>query len=304
MVQASSRELLADAVARLSSAGVASPAADAALLAEYATGIPAWRLRLGCPVEPGAAAAFVALVTARVGRIPTQHLTGTAHFRHLELAVGPGVFVPRPETELLVDHVGAHLTGLAGRPLVVDLCTGSGAIAIAVATEFPGTAVVAVEADPGALAWAQRNAAHHGAAVRAAGSALAIMGGDATCVAEPHGGLWHCRGQVDVVVTNPPYIPDWAVPRDPEVRDHDPALALYGGPDGLDVVREIVVQAGLLLRPGGLLLIEHADGQGEAAGPGGVPGVLRGASTCWAAVSDHEDLAGRPRHTAARWEPR
>jgi release factor glutamine methyltransferase len=302
MSAVASRDMLAAAVARLAAAGVSSPRADVNLLAEHATGIPAWRMHLGCEVDPLAAGRFEALVIARIARIPTQHLTGTAHFRHLALAVGPGVFVPRPETELLVDLVAQHLsarrTGGRGH-VVADLCSGSGAIAISVATEVRGTHVVGIEADAVALAWAQRNAAGHIAQVSAAGSTLAIIGGDATVAAAPHGGLWHLRGGVDVVVTNPPYIPDAAVPREPEVRDHDPARALYGGPDGLDVVRALIGQAGLLLRPGGLLLIEHAESQGDDAGPLGVPGLLRAGH--WGHVADHRDLAGRPRHTAAVW---
>lgn len=293
-----SRDLLAAATAELGAAGVPNPAADALLLAEAATGFPAWQLRLGCAVPAAANHRFRELVAARARRIPTQHLTGTAHFRYLTLQVGPGVFVPRPETELLVDEVAAHVAG-AGRALVVDLCTGSGAIALSVASELRGVRVVGVEADPAALAYAQRNALAARDAVVATGSQLAVFGGDATRIAEPGAGLWHVRGLVDVVVANPPYIPDAAVPRDPEVRDHDPQRALYGGPDGLDIVRPLAQQAALLLRPGGLLIIEHADSQGDDAGAGGVPGVLRGQSS-WTEVVDHLDLAGRPRYTSAK----
>lgn len=295
--------MIADAVSRLSAAGVPSPQVDAVLLAEHATGLPGWRLRLGCQVEAAMIERFDALVSARAGRIPTQHLTGAAYFRHLTLAVGPGVFLPRPETELLVDRVHEHVRGGTGPPIVVDMCTGSGAIAIAVATEVPGARVVGMEIDPGALRWAQANAAGYRREISASGSSLAFVGGDATKSARANGGLWHLRGQVDVVLTNPPYVPESAIPRDPEVRDHDPALALYGGPDGLDVVHALIAQASLLLRGGGLLLIEHADSQGDAAGGLGVPGVLRREPATWREVEDHMDLAERPRHTSARRMP-
>ena len=246
-------------------------------------------------------------VARRVQRIPLQHLTGLAPFRHLELHVGPGVFIPRPETELMVDHV---LQFAAEQPrtglLVVDLCSGSAALALSIATELPGSRVIAVELSPTAVGWARRNIEDHAARVAAAGSSIELLAADATRVAADGGALAHLRGPVDVVVTNPPYVPEDAIPREPEVRDHDPDLALYGGPDGLEVVRPLAEQAALLLRPWGLLLVEHADVQGEDAGESGVPAVLRAqrdlapsADPAWTHVIDHLDLAGRPRHTAA-----
>ena len=157
-----------------------------------------------------------------------------------------------------------------------------------------------------AVDWARRSIEDHAARVAAAGSSIELLAADATRVAGAGGALAHLRGSVDVVVTNPPYVPEHAIPREPEVRDHDPDLALYGGPDGLEVVRPLAEQAALLLRPGGLLLVEHADVQGEAAGESGVPEVLRAqrdlapsTDPAWTHVTDHLDLAGRPRHTAA-----
>jgi release factor glutamine methyltransferase len=303
------RALLAEAVVALQSAGVTSPQVDAELLLAHVTGRPRATLRLLDPqVDPERIAAFDALVAQRCRRIPLQHLTGRAPFRHLELSVGPGVFVPRPETELVVDLALAHLAEgpRIPAPVLVDLCTGSGALALALATEVPGSRVHAIERSAEALAWAERNADAHDAAVRAAGSRLTLAAGDATTCAQPGAPLAHLVGGVDVVVTNPPYVPDDAVPREPEVRDHDPHLALFGGPDGLAVIRPLAVQAARLLRPGGLLLVEHADVQGEAGGPLGVPGVLRAqrdpvepGRAAWGAVVDHEDLSGRPRTTAA-----
>jgi release factor glutamine methyltransferase len=302
------RALLDEAVQALRAAGVSSPEVDAELLLAHVTGRQRGTLRLlDPPVDPGQAAVFGDLVAQRAQRIPLQHLTGRAPFRHLELLVGPGVFVPRPETELVVDLVLAHLrAGASAEPVLVDLCTGSGALALALATEVPGSAVHAVERAPGALDWAARNLAEHAPVVAAAGSSVALQDADATTCAEPGGPLADLAGGVDVVVSNPPYIPDAAVPREPEVRDHDPHLALFGGTDGLAVIRPLAGQAARLLRPGGLLLVEHADVQGERAGEQGVPGVLRGLRDpaapdrpAWRDVVDHRDLAGRPRVTAA-----
>jgi release factor glutamine methyltransferase len=330
---------------------------DAELLLSFVTGRPRALLRMaGGPVPEDLAEQFAALIARRAERVPLQHLTGLAPFRHIEVRVGPGVFIPRPETELLVDAVLAHLgirlgtaghaipgeparggpaprgpggqasgmTGDAHTPVVVDLCTGSAALAICVALEVPGSHVVAVELSGDALAWARSNVAEHSDAVHAAASHLQLVAADATTVADPGGPLAGLRGRVDVVVTNPPYVPEDAIPREPEVRDHDPALALYGGPDGLAVVRALARQAAALLRPGGLLLLEHADVQGEAAGSAGVPGLLREqldpeagpvsdlvdreaasratagpVAHAWRDVTDHRDLAGLPRFTSA-----
>jgi release factor glutamine methyltransferase len=217
--------------------------------------------------------------------VPLQHLTGRAPFRHLELAVGPGVFVPRPETEQLTGWVLERLAGVA-EPLVVDLGAGSGAIALSVAHEHPAARVVAVERDPGAIEWTRANAAARAAA---GDRPVEVRAGDMT---DPQL-LRELDGAVDVVVSNPPYVPDGArVPR--EVADHDPPLALWGGPDGLDVVRGLLRTAARLLRPGGWLGIEHADQQGSA-----LPALVR-SHGAFTAVEDHPDLAGRPRFTTAQ----
>jgi release factor glutamine methyltransferase len=332
----STRELVAAAAAQLAAAGVPTPEVDAELLLAHVTGRPRPLLRMaGSTVTEEQSDAYAALLAQRVRRIPLQHLTGLAPFRHLELHVGPGVFIPRPETELLVDHVLAYADaratpvedagGSGGGPReprraegdprkraatglrVVDLCAGSAALALSIASEMPGSRVIAVELSAEAVAWAGRNIADHAPLVAAVGSSLELLSADATCVAADGGPLAHLRGAVDVVVTNPPYVPEQAIPREPEVRDHDPGLALYGGPDGLQVVRPLVQQAAMLLRPGGLLLVEHADVQGEDAGESGVPAVLRSQrdpdhdrpGPAWADVTDHLDLAGRPRHTSA-----
>lgn len=265
--------------ARLDDAGVASPDADVSLLVSHVLGVGLGRLDLLDDVSAADAAVIEALVERRARRIPLQHLTGRAWFRHVELAVGPGVFVPRPETELLAGWAIESCAGLA-EPVVVDLCTGSGAIAKAVADEVPGARVHAVEMDPDAHAWAERNLAGTGVDLRLGDMAHAFD---------------DLVGTVDVLVCNPPYIPleAWesvAV----EARDHDPHLALFSGEDGLEAMRVLEERGAQLLRTGGVLGAEHADVQGESA-----PGVFV-ATGRWSDVRDHKDLAGRARFLTAR----
>lgn len=221
--------------------------------------------------------------------MPLQHLTGSVGFRWIELQVGPGVFVPRPETESVVqwavDAVRA-VDGLAA-PLVVDLCTGSGAIALALANELPGATVHAVEQDPGALVWAGRNAENR---LGAGDPEVHLHLGSA------EDALTELDGTVDLVVSNPPYIPEGERHLvDPEVADHDPQSALFAGADGLDVVRLVEQAARRLLRPAGLVVVEHSDRQGQSA-----PAVFTEAGG-WTEVEDHQDLTGRDRFVTARW---
>jgi release factor glutamine methyltransferase len=279
------RELVEAAVRRLAAAGVESPDHDAWTLLAHVLGLEASRLPLKGEISPAQAAAYDALVMRRAGREPLQHLTGVAHFRHVELLVGPGVFVPRPETELLagwaVEQASALVAdGSTDRPVVVDLGTGSGAMAKSVAHEVPGARVHAVELDEEAHAWAVRNLAD---------TDVDLRHGD---LAEAFDDL---AGTVDVVVSNPPYIPPeaWesvAV----EVRDHDPELALYATGDGLDTIRVVERRAAVLLRAGGVAGVEHADVQGESA-----PAVFTRTGR-WDQVRDHEDLTGRARFLTAR----
>ena len=258
---------------------------DAELLLAAVLQVPRARLITLDGVPDDAAARFADLLEQRAARVPLQHLTGTAPFRHLELSVGPGVFVPRPETELLAGWVLERIAGLTA-PTVVDLGTGSGAIALSVAQEHPGARVVAVERDAVAIEWTRANAAARAAA---GDTPVEVLAGDMT---DPRL-LTALEGTVDVVVSNPPYVPDDAgLPR--EVVDHDPPLALWGGPDGLDVVRGMLGTAARLTRPGGWLGIEHADLQGTA-----LPALVR-AQQGWTDVTDHLDLAGRPRFTTAQ----
>jgi release factor glutamine methyltransferase len=271
--------LLGEAARRLAEAGVESPRVDAELLLAHVLGASRTALLTTDEVPDDAVARFAALLDQRAGRVPLQHLTGRAPFRHLDLAVGPGVFVPRPETEQLAGWALERLAGVA-QPVVVDLGSGSGALALSIAQEHPGARVYAVEKDPVAIEWTRANAV---------GSAVRVLDGDMT---DP-GLLRDLDGAVDVVVSNPPYVPEGAgLPR--EVADHDPPLALWGGPDGLDVVRGLLDTAARLLRAGGWLGIEHADQQGHA-----LPALLK-AHGRWSDVEDHPDLAGRPRYATAR----
>lgn len=277
--------LLAGGRAALVAAGVPSPDADAVELLSHVLGVDHGEVRmrgiLRTPVVERDAERFEDLVQERAARVPLQHLTGRAYFRHLTLAVGPGVFVPRPETELTAGHAVEAARAAGPAPVVVDLCTGSGAIALAVADEVPGARVHAVELSPDAHGWARRNTDRLGLPVD-------LRLGDATTAFED------LEGAVDVVVSNPPYIPDGAVPVDPEVRDHDPALALFGrSADGLAVPLAVAARAAVLLHAGGVLVMEHADEQGES-----LPAALR-ATGEWRDVVDHRDLAGRPRTTVA-----
>jgi release factor glutamine methyltransferase len=231
---------------------------------------------MGSPVP----AAYQSLVEQRAARVPLQHLTGVVGFRRLELRVGPGVFVPRPETEFVAGLAIEAARSLT-EPVVVDLCTGSGAIALALKDEVPGATVYAVELGVDAHAWAASNQAR-------LGLSITLVQGDATTA------FRELDGSVDVVVCNPPYIPVGMEPVDPEVRDHDPQLALYGGSeDGLAIPRAVAGRAAALLRPGGLLVMEHADTQGET-----LPKALRDTGA-WTEVVDHLDLTGRPRATVA-----
>jgi release factor glutamine methyltransferase len=222
------------------------------------------------------------LVAARAARVPLQHLTGSAGFRYLELAVGPGVFVPRPETELLVDAVLAAVAGLTS-PVVVDLCAGSGAIGLSVAHECPGAVVHLVERSADAYEWLARNAHDYDSAEPGSASRIQLHHED---LADAPLGL---DGLVDVVVSNPPYVPlDERGLVDPEVRDHDPAEALWAGEDGLEVIRRVIDRARTLLRPGGQLVVEHSE-RHEAI----VPELVEAAG--FVDVVDRLDLAGRPR---------
>lgn len=275
------RQLLDEAVAKLEAGGVESARNDAEILLSHVTGVPRALVAFTARPVPEQLAVFRRMVEARATRVPLQHLTGRAGFRYVDLDVGPGVFVPRPETELLAGWAIDSAHAASGSPVVVDLCTGSGAIALAIVHEVPSATVHAVELDEGAYGWAQRNLAGTGVDLRLGDAADSFADLD---------------GTVDVVVSNPPYIPleAWESVA-PEVRDHDPALALWSGADGLDAIRAIEQTAWRLLKPGGVVGFEHADAQGQSA-----PAVFSRSDHPWADVRDHSDLAARPRFVTAR----
>lgn len=268
---------------RLAEAGVPDPLVDAELLIGHLLGMSRGEVQAaavrGDDLGDAGATALEGLVARRAGREPLQHLTGRAAFRHLELLVGPGVFVPRPETETVAQFAVDALRGAAeAEPIGIDLGTGSGAIALAMATEVPHAAVFAAELSAHAHAWASRNV-----------EGVENLTLELVDLAEAFPQL---DGTAAVVISNPPYVPDDAVPRDPEVRLYDPPTALYGGPDGLDIVRVLSVRARALLRPGGLLVIEHAEQQGAS-----IRELL--AADGWRATATHPDLTGRDRATTA-----
>lgn len=258
-----------NAIDTLRAAGVDSAEHDARALAKHAknTGVD-----------------FAELIARRAQRTPLQHLVGSTGFRYLDLNVGPGVFVPRPETEVLVDALLAEIAN-KDEPLVVDLCAGAGTIGFAIAHEHSTAIVHLVERDPRAFEWLRRNAP---------------TGNDRVHLhlADAADALPDLDGAVDVVASNPPYVAESERDLvDPEVRDHDPALALFAGEDGLDVIRIVATTAARLLKPNGFLAVEHSDRQGEA-----VPQLLN-ESNQWHDVADHEDLTRRPRFTTARRAP-
>jgi release factor glutamine methyltransferase len=279
---------IAIATARLAQAGIESPRADAELIAAHLHRTSRGRLHQvrDADFDPR----FWDDIARREAREPLQHITGRAYFRYLELAVGPGVFVPRPETEVMTGWAVENLAALdVAEPVVADLGTGSGAIALAIAQEVPRARVHAVETDPGARPWAERNIARAAAAAPHTAGRVTLHAGDfATALS----GL---DGAVDLVVSNPPYLPA-GTPLAPEVSDYDPPGALWGrGRDGLDAIRAVEGAARRLLRPGGLVAVEHDATQGPAVY------WLFAEENGWRGTRNHADLAGRDRFVTAAW---
>jgi release factor glutamine methyltransferase len=249
--------LVSDLADRFGRAGIESALADAEVVVGHVTGWTrgevATKAFMGAELEADVVARIELLAIRREAREPLQHITGEAPFRHLVLEVGPGVLVPRPETELVAEWAIEALRQVpTATPRAVDLGTGTGALALALASEVPNAEVYAIELFPLAAAWAERNIARYGD-----GRVTLVRGDAATALPE-------LDGTVDVVVANPPYIPDADKPVDAEVLGYDPESALFGGPDGLRDIRVFIARAARLLRAGGTLVVEHADGQGAA----------------------------------------
>lgn len=276
-------EILA-ATEALAASGVASPRADAELLAAHLLGVSRTRLGLVPLIDAEGVEAYRELIARRAARVPLQYLTGSAPLGSISVQVGPGVFVPRPETEVLVAWAIEAIADRE-RPVVIDLFTGSGAIALAIADARPDAVVHGVERAPGALAWARRNAELH---IDSGGTPIQLLGGDVF----DERLLADLERTADLVTANPPYVPE-GTPVDPEVGEYDPADAVFAGPDGLAVIRPLLSVAATLLKPGGRLAIEHDASQGESA-----PALLA-ARRLFADVADHPDLAGRPRFVTA-----
>ena len=276
------KALIGDGKAQIEAAGYSS--VDAEILFAHLLGLT--RMELHNPIaleralaeisdESAIVDGYAQLVQRRCNHEPVQYLTGTAGFRNLDLAVGPGVLVPRPETEGLVEEVLKHIANLPGPVSVIDLGAGSGAMAISIATEAPNTHVIAVEKSPEAIEWLKQNVAFYDESIR-------IVQGD---VADVLDGV-----KCDVVVANPPYVPDsQSLPKD--VATFEPAIALFGGSDGLELPKRFIAAAARLLKAGGLLAIEHTETQGES-----IANLL---STDFTQISLHLDLTGRPRWTSA-----
>ena len=276
------KALISQGKAQIETAGYSS--IDAEILLAHLLGLTRMELHNPIAVERALAEVtdesaivdgYTELVQRRCNHEPVQYLTGTAGFRNLDLAVGPGVLVPRPETEGLVEEVLKHIANLPGPVSVIDLGAGSGAMAISIATEAPNTHVIAVEKSMEAIEWLKQNVAFYDDNIR-------IVQGD---VAEVLVGV-----KCDVVVANPPYVPDsQPLPRD--VANFEPAIALFGGRDGLELPKRFIIAATRLLKPGGLLAIEHTETQGES--------IAKLLNADFNQIALHQDLSGRPRWTSA-----
>ena len=310
---------IALAAARLAEAGVESPRAEAELIAAHVHGVR--RTELHTVPDASFDARFWEGIGRRAAREPLQHITGRAYFRYLELEVGPGVFVPRPETEVMTGWAIDRLREMdVAEPVVVDLGTGSGAIALAIAQEVPRARVHAVEADPIARGWTEKNVGRVASAAPYTRGRVTLHGADFTWAdfarsdftgsdftgsdftgpdfAGPGGtaprALGELAGKADLVISNPPYIPLGAtVP--PEVGEYDPPAALWSGADGLDAIRAVERAARRLLRPGGMVAVEHGAPQGAA-----VYWVFC-EEAGWRDTRNHKDLARRDRFVTATW---
>lgn len=294
------REALIHATQRLKASGIDSARTDAELLLCHVLGCKRSRLMLVDELSFDQRMDYERLLGKRQSRVPLQHLTGIAPFRYLELEIGPGALVPRPETEVVVEAALRYVRGhVTTRPLLLDLCSGAVPIAVALATELDHVDVVGIEKHEEAQYWGRCNLVKYAEAIAARDNTLTLVDADATDPAA----FAAFENRAALVVSNPPYIPDGMVPRDLEVAKHDPHVALFGGSDGFDVIRGLLETAAIALQDNGYLIMEHADVQGEAAGVSGLPALLR-AHGAFDNVEDHHDLTERPRYSTATRRPR
>ena len=294
------REALIHATQRLQASGIDSARTDAELLLCHVLEVKRMRLMLVDELTFEQRMHYERLLSKRQSRVPLQHLTGVAPFRYLELEIGPGALVPRPETEVVVEAalrwVREHVTT---RPLLLDLCSGAAPITVALATELDHVDVVGMEKYEEAQYWGRCNFVRYADAIAARDNTLTLVDADATDASA----FAAYENRAALVISNPPYIPDGMVPRDPEVQQHDPSVALFGGADGFDIVRGLLDTSAIALQDNGFFIMEHADAQGEDAGAAGLPALIR-AHAAFAEVEDHNDLTGRPRYTTATRRPR
>lgn len=292
------RNLVERATAELQTAGCPSAKTDAEILLSHVLKIERNNLASIEKITPDQLVIFLGLIGKRAKRIPLQHLTGIAYFRYLQLKVGSGVFIPRPETELLVQAGLDELNKIDRPKLAVDLCAGSGAVALSLALESPNTTVHAVEVSAEAFSWLEQNVSNYAQQLNRVNSNVITYLADAT----DENVLSKLNGMTDVVLSNPPYIPDDMIPREPEVLNFDPKIALFGGSDGFDVARGIGFVAANLLKPFGFFAMEHADVQGES-----VVELLNSQSDnhlhFWQEVEDHLDYNNLPRFVTAVRKP-
>jgi release factor glutamine methyltransferase len=289
------RELIIQSTAELTDAGCASPMIDAEILMAFALNTERKNLATSADPTTDQISIFLELIKNRKIRIPLQHLTGQAYFGHLTLQVGPGVFIPIPETELLVQAGLDALAGIKGPKLAVDLCAGSGAVALSLALESPDTTVHAVELSSEAFNWLEKNVESYAEQLARLNSIVILHHGDAT----DRDLLSYLTGSVDVLLSNPPYIPDAMIPREPEVRDHDPDLALFGGADGLTIARKVSLVSADLVRPAGFFGMEHADVQSDSVVKL-LQEMTNNQQPLWTNVIDNQDYNHLPRFVTAK----
>ena len=287
------RSVLVDIELRLKNANVSSPRFDAESLVAFVLNTSRNRVGLISEISDEQYRDIEKLVEKRVRRIPLQHLTGEQGFRHLVLSVGPGVFIPRPETEILVESVIRYIKDRnQDRIIVVDFCSGSGAIALSIAKECSNVEVFAIEKSTEAFKYLEINYQKYKEEITSHNCIVHLIHADINSEIEV---LNNLIGQIDVVVSNPPYIPENMVPKEIEVKDHDPSLALYGGKDGLEIVRIVINKSQRLLKKAGLVAIEHSDLQGNPDQELSVPYLLK-ESNSFEKIEDRKDLNALPRY--------